>query len=508
MNTIYIGIETGTISIGIKQLLAPLQALSQQQNYTLVSTGGRGLYAYEPLIEVEHAGTRHAFINMDKSHLDSLIMNGQPNTAHPQYRGITDDLPLLKCQHRFTFKRLGINPPTCVESYQQAQGFDALRQALSMPAQAIIDEVKASGLRGRGGAGFPTGIKFQTVKDTPAAQKYIVCNADEGDSGTFADRMLIEGDPLSLIEGMLIAGRAVGATKGFIYLRSEYPLALERMQEAIDNAYQSGFLGCNILASGFDFDLTIHQGAGAYICGEETSLLESLEGKRGTIRFKPPLPAIEGYLNSPTALNNVITLATLPEIIRRGAKAYADIGYEKSKGTLTVQLAGNIKYGGLYEMPFGTLLETLLQEMGGGTRTGRPIKAVQVGGPLGAYFPKELFHLPLDYESFAAQGGMIGHGGIVVFDDQVDLSEQAKFAFQFCAHESCGKCTPCRIGSTRGAELIEKIQNTEEPQRHLEVVDDLCELMEETSLCALGGMTPYPVKSAIKHFPEDFGMKA
>ena len=507
MNKIYIGIETGTISIGIKKLLAPLQNIAAKENYQLVETGGFGLYAYEPMIEIEHNNERHAFINLSEKDLSNLILEGQPNFNHIQYAGKTKELPFIKCQTRFTFKRVGLNHPTCIESYQQQEGFSAIRKALSMEPQAIVDEIKESGLRGRGGAGFPTGIKLQTVKDSPAAQKYIVCNADEGDSGTFADRMLIEGDPLCLIEGMMIAGRAVGATQGFIYLRSEYPLAMERMNKAIENAYASGFLGKNILASGFDFELTIHKGAGAYICGEETSLLESLEGKRGVIRFKPPLPAIEGLFASPTALNNVITLATLPEIILQGGQAYSHLGYEKSKGTLTVQLAGNIKNGGLYEVPFGTSLKTLLTDIGDGTRTGRPIKAVQVGGPLGAYFPESLFDLPLDYETFAGKGGMVGHGGIVVFDDTTDLSEQAKFAFEFCAHESCGKCTPCRIGSTRGAELIERIQKKEDLEKNLTVVDDLCELMEETSLCALGGMTPYPVKSAIKHFPQDFGVK-
>ncbi len=507
MKKIYIGIETGTLSIGIKNLLSPLQEIAKQQNYQVVETGGFGLYAYEPMIEVEHNNERHAFTKVTEKDLQTLLTDNKPNFNHSCYAGKTQDLPLLKCQQRFTFRRVGLNSPTCVQSYQQEQGYEGLKKALSMEPQGVIDQIKESGIRGRGGAGFPTGIKLQTVKDSPAKQKYIVCNADEGDSGTFADRMLIEGDPFCLIEGMTISAKAVGATQGFVYLRSEYPLALQRLTQAIENAYQVGLLGKNILDSGFNFDLKIHSGAGAYICGEETSLLESLEGKRGVIRFKPPLPAIEGLFASPTALNNVITLATLPEILLQGGKAHNEIGYEKSKGTLTVQLAGNIKNGGLYEVPFGTSLKTVLSEIGGGTRTERPIKAVQVGGPLGAYFPEELFDLPLDYETFMGKGGMVGHGGVVVFDDTVDLSEQAKFAFEFCAHESCGKCTPCRIGSTRGAELIAKIQKKQDLDKNLEVVDDLCELMEETSLCALGGMTPFPVKSAIKHFPSDFGIK-
>ena len=502
---IYVGIDTGTLSIGIEQLLPSLQQLADKHCARLIQTGSYGLYGYEPLIEIAADKQRLAFANVSSEEIDTLInADGSINQQHPRFLGTSQDLPLLACQRRFTFKRVGLIEPLNIEQYQQHQGLAGLQQALHMSPQQIIDTIKNSGLRGRGGAGFPTGIKLQTVKDTEATQKYIVCNADEGDSGTFADRLMMEADPFTLIEGMCIAARAVGATQGFVYLRCEYPLAQQRLQRALELARQNQLLGSNILGSDLDFDITIHMGAEAYICGEETSLLESLEGKRGMVRYKPPLPAIQGFLQQPTALNNVITLCTLPEILRQGADAYQQLGYAKSRGTLTVQLGGSIRFGGLYEVPFGTKLEMLINDLGGGCQNGN-IKAVQVGGPLGAYFPKELLHLPLDYETFVEHGGMIGHGGVVVFADSVDLAEQAQYAFEFCAHESCGKCTPCRIGSTRGAELIASMrQGKGDAAKQLELVDDLCDVMEQTSLCALGGMTPYPVKSAIKHFPEDF----
>ena len=395
-----------------------------------------------------------------------------------------------------------------LSDYVARDGYKGLQKALGMKPEQIVEDVTQSGLRGRGGAGFPTGIKWKTVLNAPADQKYIVCNADEGDSGTFADRMIMEGDPFVLIEGMTIAGFAVGATSGYIYLRSEYPHAFKTMKRAIQIAYEKGYLGASVAGSGKRFDLEVRLGAGAYICGEETSLLESLEGKRGQIRPKPPLPAIEGLFGKPTAVNNVISLATVPIILDKGAAYYRDFGMGRSRGTLTIQLAGNIKYGGLVEKAFGLTLRDAIFDFGGGTATGRKFRAVQVGGPLGAYFPESLLDTPLDYEAFAAQKGLVGHGGIVVFDDTVDLARQARFAMEFCAIESCGKCTPCRVGSTRGVEVIDRIIENRDRSKNLEVLDDLCELMLDGSLCALGGLTPYPVLSAVKHFPEDFGRPA
>jgi formate dehydrogenase iron-sulfur subunit len=316
--------------------------------------------------------------------------------------------------------------------------------------------------------------------------------------------MIMEGDPFVLIEGMAIAGIAVGATKGYVYLRSEYPVARVILNEAIAVARQAGILGSNILGSGRAFDMEVRVGAGAYVCGEETSLLDSLEGKRGEVRAKPPLPAHEGLFGKPTVINNVISLASVPIILDKGAAFYHDFGMGRSRGTIPIQIAGNVKHGGLFEAAFGLTLGEIVDDIGGGTATGRPVKAVQVGGPLGAYFPRAFFDTPFDYEAFAEKDGLIGHAGVVVFDDTVDMLKQARFAMEFCAVESCGKCTPCRIGSTRGVEVLDRLARNIEPERQIEIVTDLCNTMKFGSLCALGGFTPYPVMSALTHFPEDF----
>ena len=380
--------------------------------------------------------------------------------------------------------------------------FDA---RLRMTGADVVKEVTDSGLRGRGGAGFPTGIKWKTVHDAVGPQKYIVCNADEGDSATFADRMIMEGDPFVLIEGMAIAGIAVGANKGYVYLRSEYPNAILIMNEAVEIARNAGVLGTSVLGSGKAFDMEIRSGAGAYVCGEETALLNSLEGKRGIVRAKPPLPALQGFFGKPTVVNNVISLASVPVIMEKGAQHSTRISAwaaraarSRSRSPAMSSMAASMKSA------FGLTLGEIVNEIGGGTLTGRPVKAVQVGGPLGAYFPVSLFDTPFDYESFAARDGLIGHAGITVFDDTADMLAQARFAFEFCAIESCGKCTPCRIGSTRGVETIDKISQGIEPEKNLALVADLCNTMKFGSLCALGGFTPYPVMSAIKHFPDDF----
>jgi formate dehydrogenase iron-sulfur subunit len=436
---------------------------------------------------------------------DSGFLEGKP---HKLCLGPTEEIPFLKNQERLTFARCGITDPLSLSDYMAHGGYRGLEKAIKLTPEAIVEEVTTSGLRGRGGAGFPTGIKWRTVLNTPDDQKYIVCNADEGDSGTYADRMIMEGDPFVLIEGMTIAGMAVGATSGYIYLRSEYPNAFRTLQRAIEIAYSKGYLGTDVAGSGKRFDLDVRMGAGAYICGEETSLLESLEGKRGQIRFKPPLPAIKGLFGKPTVVNNVISLATVPIILDKGGAYYRDFGMGKSRGTLTIQLAGNIKHGGLVEKAFGLSLRQAIYDYGGGTSSGRSLRAVQVGGPLGAYFPESLLDTPLDYEAFAEKKGMLGHGGVVVFDDTVDLAHQARFAMEFCAVESCGKCTPCRVGSTRGVEVIDKIIANQDRTQNLELLADLCEVMTDGSLCALGGLIPFPVQSAIRHFPEDFDKPA
>jgi formate dehydrogenase iron-sulfur subunit len=508
---IYVPCDAAAISVGADAVARAIeqQLMARRIEAQVVRNGSRGLFWLEPLVEVETAEGRMAYGPVSPDSLADLFDAGFTKGApHALNLGLTEEIPYLKQQERLTFARCGITDPLSLADYIGHNGYRGLERALKMTREEIVEEVAGSGLRGRGGAGFPTGIKWRTVMKTAAEQKYICCNADEGDSGTYADRMIMEGDPFVLIEGMTIAGIAVGATEGYIYIRSEYPHAFRTMTRAIEIAREKGYLGPNIAGSGKSFDLHARLGAGAYICGEETSMLESLEGKRGQIRFKPPLPAIEGLFGKPTVINNVISLSTVPIILDKGAKFYQDFGMGKSRGTLTIQLAGNIKHGGLVEKAFGLTLRQAIYDFGGGTATGRPLRAVQVGGPLGAYFPESLLDTPLDYEAFAAKRGLVGHGGIVVFDDTVDLARQARFAMEFCAIESCGKCTPCRIGSTRGVEVIDRIIANQERTKNLEVLDDLCELLLDGSLCALGGLTPYPVMSALQHFPEDFAKPA
>ncbi|MPT49350.1 MAG: formate dehydrogenase beta subunit [Sphingobium sp.] len=487
----------------------------------VVRTGSRGLFNIEPLVEVETAQGRIGYGPVCADDVTTVL-----DGSHANRLGKVEELPFFASQQRFTFALCGVIDPVSLDDYAANGGWNGLMLARSMAPQQVVDAVKASGLRGRGGAGFPTGIKWQTVHDAPAGDKYVVCNADEGDSGTFADRMLMEGDPYCLIEGMAIAAYAVGAHHGYIYTRSEYPFAIDTMKEAIRRS-------AHIIAP---FTLEVRDGAGAYVCGEETALLESIEGKRGQVRAKPPLPALEGLFGMPTVINNVLSIAAVPFILSKGAEAYANVGFGRSRGTMPVQIAGNVKNGGLYEIGFGITLGELVMDIGGGTESGRPVRAVQVGGPLGAYFPPEMFHLPFDYEEFAKAGGLIGHAGITVFDDTVDMAHMARFAMEFCAAESCGKCTPCRIGSTRGVEVMDRIiaardEQTAEtaslgggagylakalysrsPSRidtgieaQTQLLRDLADTMKFGSLCALGGFTPYPVLSALDYFPEDFG---
>jgi formate dehydrogenase iron-sulfur subunit len=471
----------------------------------IIRNGSRGAFWLEPLVEVETEDGRIAFGPVEAADVAGLFEAGFPYTSdHALALGPIEGIGWLASQQRVTFARAGWTNPLSLEDYLGSGGFKGLEWALSMKPQEIIDQVKESGLRGRGGAAFPSGVKWQTVLDAPAEQKYVVCNADEGDSGTFADRLLMEADPYQLIEGMTIAGLAVGASQGFIYLRSEYPHCKAVLEQAIDRAAQAGYLGDSILNSGKAFSIELRIGAGAYICGEETSLLESLEGKRGLVRFKPPLPAIEGLMGQPTVVNNVLSLAAVSTVLAEGSQYYSDFGAGQSRGTFTVQLAGNIKRGGLVEVAFGLSLLELVEGYGGGTASGRPMRAIQVGGPLGAYLPESQWDTPLQYGKFAGIDAMLGHGGVVVFDDTVDMAQQARFAMEFCALESCGKCTPCRIGSARGVEIIDRLIAGEDRELNLRVLDDLCDTMDKGSLCAMGGLTPMPVRSALQHFPEDF----
>lgn len=505
---IFISRDSGALCVGAEDVAHAFRKAFEKRglDVEIVRTGSRGMYWLEPLVEVATAQGRAGYGPVRLSDVDSLLDAGMlEGKQHKLGLGLVEDIPWLKSQTRLTFARCGIVDPRSLDDYKAHKGYKGLEKALAVGPEATVEEVINSGLRGRGGAGFPTGIKWRTVAQTPPQQKYIVCNADEGDSGTFADRMIMEGDPFVLIEGMTIAGIAVGATYGYIYIRSEYPDAIEAMEIAIREARKGGMLGRGVAGSKFDFDMEVRAGAGAYVCGEETSLLESLEGKRGEVRAKPPLPAHIGLFAKPTVINNVLSLATVPIIMSDGGAFYRDFGMGKSRGTMPIQLAGNIMHGGLYETAFGITLGALVDDIGGGTRTGRPVRAVQVGGPLGAYFPRALFDTPFDYEAFTAADGLIGHGGIVVFDDSVDMAKQARFAMEFCAIESCGKCTPCRIGSARGVELVDKIVAGDDAAANLIVLEDLCNTMKFGSLCALGGFTPYPVMSALTHFPEDFG---
>lgn len=508
---IFVPRDSAALSLGADQVAMQImvEAARRGAAIELVRNGSRGMHWLEPMVEVETAEGRVAYGPVSTQDVAELFeCNFLYAGQHHLRLGLTEELPWLKQQERLTFARVGITDPVSLEDYLAHDGYRGLKRALDLAAEDIVKEVTDSGLRGRGGAAFPTGIKWNTVLGCEADQKYIVCNADEGDSGTFSDRMIMEGDPYVLIEGMTIAALAVGATRGYIYLRSEYPDALNVLNEAIAHANKAGYLGQNILGSGRTFELEVRRAAGAYVCGEETSLLESLEGKRGLVRFKPPLPAIQGLFGKPTVVNNVISLASVPIILDKGADFYKNYGMGRSRGTLPIQLAGNIKHGGLVEKAFGITLRELLYDYGGGSASGRPIKAVQVGGPLGAYLPESQFDTPLDYEKFSELWAVLGHGGIVVFDDTVDMSKMARYAFEFCAIESCGKCTPCRIGSTRGMEVMDHIIEGRQVNKHITLIRDLSDTLLNGSLCALGGMTPYPVLSALNHFPEDFGVAA
>lgn len=503
MKTVYVPRDTASVSVGADEVAAKFMAFG----FEVIRTGSRGAAWLEPLVEIDTPDGRVGFSCVRLGDVDELARNVINHEApHLLDVGLVDHINYFKKQSRHIFAKAGVIDPLSVDDYVSHGGFEGLKKCVAMGAEASVKQVLDSGLRGRGGAAFPTGIKWQTTLAVEAEQKYVVCNADEGDGGTFSDRLVMEADPMALIEGMIICGASIGANKGYIYLRSEYPLTKEILGAAIENAYSAGWLGGNVGGLGVDFELELRIGAGAYICGEETSLLDSLEGKRGMVRAKPPLPAIQGLFGKPTIINNVITLASVPDILLNGAEAYAALGVGRSTGTLPFQLGGNVKRGGLVEVEFGHTLREIIEDFGGGTLTGRPIKAVQLGGPLGSYIHPNEFDTVLDYEKFAEIGGAVGHGGIVVFDDTVDIASLARFAFTFCEVESCGKCTPCRIGAVRGGELLDKIIGGDVDFENFELLDDLFDVMEQGSLCAMGGLTPKPVRSLLKHFPTEFGL--
>jgi len=506
---VYIPRDSGALSMGAEAIADAIGAEARRRrlDVAIVRNGSRGLYWLEPMIEVATPSGRVAYGPIGSGDVVSLFDAGfLSGGKHRLALGPTAEIPYLKRQERLTFARVGITDPLSLDDYLEHGGYRGLERALALSGAQVVEEVTSSGLRGRGGAGFPAGIKWKTTLETEANQKYVVCNADEGDSGTFADRMIMEGDPFVLLEGMAIAGLSCGATRGYIYLRSEYPHALRTLNAAIAAAAAHNYLGENVRSSGKSFTIEVRVGAGAYICGEETAMLESLEGKRGMVRYKPPVPAVAGLFGAPTVVNNVITLASIPIILEKGGAFYKDFGMGRSRGTSPFQLAGNLKRPGLVEKAFGVTLRELVYEYGGGTANGRPLRAVQVGGPLGSYFPEAKLDVAMDYEAVAAEGGILGHGGIVVFDDTVDLARMARYAMEFCAIESCGKCTPCRIGSTRGMELLDQIIGDRDRAASAALLRELCDTMTNASLCALGGLTPLPVMSALKHFPGDFGL--
>ncbi|MBD9612502.1 formate dehydrogenase [Pseudomonas sp. PDM02] len=512
MPTLYLPCDSLARAVGADEVSTALITQAKERNLPLElqRTSSRGLYWLEPLLEVDSPQGRIGFGPLTADEVPSVLDALQKDASHPLALGLVEELPYLKSQQRLLFARAGITRPLSLDDYRAHDGFEGLARAVAIGGEETATAVFDSGLRGRGGAAFPAGIKWRTVRGTQAAQKYIVCNADEGDSGTFADRMLMEGDPFLLIEGMAIAGITVGATFGYIYVRSEYPDAVATLRAALNIAREAGYLGANVGGSGLAFDMEVRVGAGAYICGEETALLDSLEGKRGVVRAKPPIPALQGLFGQPTLVHNVLTLASVPLILAKGAQFYRDYGIGRSMGTMPFQLAGNIRHGGLVERAFGLTLRELVEDYGGGTASGRPLKAAQVGGPLGTWVPPSQFDTPLDYEAFAGIGAMVGHGGVVVADDTLDMAQMARFAMQFCAEESCGKCTPCRIGSTRGVEVIDRmLAAPDQSERDAQVIilKDLCDTMQYGSLCALGGMAPFPVTSALKYFPADFGLQ-
>ena len=501
---VYVPRDSAARSVGADDVALRIAELAADAE--IVRNGSRGMLWLEPFVEVETAAGRVGYGPVAPGDVESLLAAGLlSGAAHPLCHGRVEDIGWLARQQRVSFARVGVIDPLDLDAYRGAGGLAGLQAALAKPADEVVGDVLASGLRGRGGAGFPAGIKWRTVLEAPGECKYVCCNADEGDSGTFADRMLMEGDPFTLLEGMAIAGIAVGAEHGLVYLRSEYPAAIATLRTAVDIARVDGWLGPDVLGTGRAFDVRIVEGAGSYVCGEETAMLESLEGKRGMVRAKPPIPAHQGLFGKPTLVNNVLTLIAVPQILAGGPAAYQALGVDRSRGTSVFQLAGNVARGGVVELAFGVSLRELVEDFGGGTRSGRPVRAVQVGGPLGAYFPASDLDVPMDYEALATVGGMLGHGGIVVFDDTVDMAAQARFAMEFCAVESCGKCTPCRIGSTRGVEVIDRITAGVDREKNLQLLDELCEAMTDGSLCAMGGLTPLPVRSALKHFGEDFG---
>ncbi|TKB34744.1 MAG: formate dehydrogenase [Nitrospira sp.] len=440
---LYLSNDTSSRAAGADKLADAWRDRSEIQ---LIHTSSRGAFFLEPMVERDTAGGREAWFNVLPNDLPRIVAGvGGTKVA---------EIPYLQQQTRFTFANFGITEPLALDEYQSRGGFKGLAAAQSLSPDAIVDVLRLSGLRGRGGAAFPVWKKWQVAQQTESEQKYVVANADEGDAGTYSDRMMMEGDPFRLIEGMMICARAIGATRGYLYCRYEYPAAARAMQFAIQKAREADLFDCD----DYPFDLEVVTGAGSYVCGEETALLESLEGRRGVVLAKPPYPAVSGLYGKPTIVSNVLTFATLPNILANGGAWHASLGTEGSRGTMALQIGGRVKQPGLVEVPFGLTLRDVLDRFGGGMAPGARLKAVQVGGPLGSLFPESQLDIPICYDAFAGAGAILGHGGIVVYDDDTSMVDLARHFMAFTADESCGKCTPCRVGSVRGREILERIQ--------------------------------------------------
>lgn len=507
---IRIGLGSCGIAAGGKKVREKFEHLIKEKNLDLeiVTTGCIGMCFYEPIVDVIDDDGTSTYANVTPEMAKEIFeMHIEGKTPIEKYIVSTDKKPYeqLQKQARVVLKNCGIINPERIEEYIENGGYKALDKVLSkMSPQDVIDEIKISGLRGRGGAGFPTWFKWDAARKSKGNEKYVVCNADEGDPGAFMDRSVLEGDPHALLEGMTIAGYAIGASDGFIYVRAEYPLAIERLQIAIEQAKEKNLLGNNILGSGFNFNIKIKMGAGAFVCGEETALIASLEGERGMPRLKPPFPAQSGYMGKPTNINNVETFANVPWILANGGQAFANYGTEKSKGSKVFALAGKIKNGGLVEVPMGMTLREVIYGIGKGIKGDKEFKAVQMGGPSGGCIPKELLDIPVDYESIGKTGAIMGSGGMIVMDETTCMVDMARFFLDFTCKESCGKCIYCRIGTKRMLEILEKICNGEGEMKHIDELEELCTSIKDGSMCGLGQTAPNPVQTTLKYFKDEY----
>jgi len=516
MAKILVGMSTCGLSAGARDTYRELEQLVQQDPaHELSFTGCIGMCYREPLVEIRENGRRTIYGEVDPARareiVDGHLRDGSAIEEYivyqedPSGQSAGPEAPFLGRQDRIVLRNCGLINPESLDEYIQRGGYEATRKALTaMTAGQILDEVKASGLRGRGGAGFPTGLKWSFAAGHQADQKYVVCNADEGDPGAFMDRSVLEGDPHAVIEGMLICGKAIGATFGYIYCRAEYPLAIRRLQIGIDAARERGLLGADIMGSGFDFDLKIKQGAGAFVCGEETALFASIEGQRGMPRIRPPFPAEQGVWGKPTNNNNVETYANIPWIIVNGAAEFRTFGTEKSPGTKVFALAGKVAKGGLAEVSMGTTIDELVNRIGGGIKNGRRFKAVQMGGPSGGCIPEHLKDTPVDFEHIPQTGAIMGSGGMVVLDDTTCMVDMARFFLDFTQKESCGKCTFCRIGTKRMLETLERITSGEGRPEDIEYLQEAARQIKQASLCGLGQTAPNPVLTTLQYYRDEY----